>query len=160
MGQPDEPHGRIKSGEQHVGRHDLGVGEPIEQCRLPGVGVADQGDNRIGHGAAAFALQGAPALDFLQLALDAEDALLDKAAIGLDLGFARPAEKAEASALSLEIGPRAHKTGALIGQMSQLHLQRALGGARSAAEYFEDQPGAVDDLAAEGLFEVALLRRR
>ena len=104
-------------------------------------------------------MQGAPALHSLQLPLDADDALLNKAAVGFDLGFARSAEKAEAAALSLEMGPRAHKAGALIGQMRELHLQRALGGARSAAKNFEDQPGAVDDLAVEGLFEVALLRR-
>ena len=104
-------------------------------------------------------MQGAPALDPLQLPLDADDALLNKAAVGLDLGFARSAEKAKAAALSLEMGPRAHKAGALISQMGQLHLQGALGGACSVAKNFEDQPGAVDDLAVEGLFEVTLLRR-
>ncbi len=104
-------------------------------------------------------MQGAPALDGLQIPLDADDALADQAAIGFDLGLAGAAEKAEAAALPLKMGPRANEAGALIFQVGELHLQRALGGAGPLAENLEDQPGAVDDLAAEGLLEIALLRR-
>ena len=105
-------------------------------------------------------MQGPPALDPVELPLDANDALANEAPVGLNLAFARSAEKAEAAALSLEMGPRAHEAGALVVQMGELDLQRALGGPGSAAEDFENKPGAVDHLAAERPFKISLLRRR
>ena len=50
---------------------------PIGQGRLARVGVADQRDNLVGPIAAARPLHGAPALDSLQLPLDADNALPD-----------------------------------------------------------------------------------
>src|SRR3954467_13228734 len=99
-------------------------------------------------------MQLARLLHALEFALDFGDALLDHAAVGLDLGLARPAEKAEAAALALQMSPGPHQPALLIGQMRMLDLQRAFTRAGAAAEDFQDQPGAVEHLRAPGLFQV------
>ena len=105
-------------------------------------------------------MQGAGALDRVELALQPGDALADQPAVDFELAFAGAAEKAEAAALAFEMGPGAHQPRALIGQRRQFDLQAALMGARPRAEDLEDQPGAVDDLGLPAFFEIALLHRR
>ncbi len=104
-------------------------------------------------------MQFARALHRFELALQLDDALADQAAVGLDLGFAGTAEKAETTALPLQVGPRPNQARALIGQRCQFDLQSTFLGPGTSAENLQDQTGPVDDLSAPGLFEVALLYR-
>ena len=105
-------------------------------------------------------MQSARFLHVLEVALDPDHALLDQPAVGLDLGFAGTAEEAEAAALALQMGPGPHEARFLIIEMGEFDLQHAFGGARAAAEDFEDQAGAVDHLGLEFLLQIALLDRR
>ena len=105
MRQVDGAQGRIERREQHVGGQHRRFGQPVEQCRLAGIGVTDQRDNRIRHALAAFAMQAACALDAFEIEFDARDALPDQAAIGFDLRFAGAAKKSEAAALAFKMCP-------------------------------------------------------
>ena len=93
--QVDRAQGRIERGEQHVGGQHVGARHAVEQRRLAGIGVADQRDDRIRHALSAVAMQRAGAFDLFELGLDLGDALVDQAAVGLELGFAGAAEKAK-----------------------------------------------------------------
>ena len=88
------------------------------------------------------------------------DALADQPAVGLDLGFARAAEEAEAAALAFEMGPALHQPRALIGEMGQLDLQAPFARPGPLAEDFQDERRAVEHLGAPGLLQIALLHRR
>ena len=102
----------------------------------------------------------AGALDLVELGLDLGQPFLDQPPVGFELRLAGAAEKAEAAALALKMGPRAHQPAFLVGQMRMLDLQRAFARARAASEDFENEPGAVEHLGVPGLFQVALLHRR
>ena len=91
--------------------------------------------------------------------LQAHDAFLDQATVGLDLGFARSADEAETAALPLQMGPGTHKAAFLPLEMRQFDLQRALGSAGSCAENLQDQARTVQNLALQGFFQIALLDR-
>ena len=158
--QPDDAHGGVEGGEQQILGHHLGTSEAVEERRFAGIGVADQGDDGIGHTLAGGAMQATGATDLGQFLFERGDAVVDTAAIELDLPLARATHEAGAAALPLEMGPRADQPRALVGKGRQLDLEDTFTGPRPLAEDLEDQPGAVDDLGVEPPFEIALLDRR
>ena len=152
-------HGRIERLEHLVLGRDRSAGQAVEQRRLAGIGVADDGHHRKRHALAAGAMQSARLDDHGQFLADRRDALLDQPAVGLDLRFAGAAEEAVAAALAFKMGPGAHQPALLVGEMRKLHLQTAFARQRALAEDFENEAGAIEDLAAPRLLEVALLHR-
>ena len=104
-------------------------------------------------------MQAAGAPDLLQILLQADDAVGDQAAVGLDLRLAGATQEAEAAALPFKVGPGPHQAAALVVQMGEFHLQGAFLGAGALTEDIQDQAGAIDDLAAPGALQIALLHR-
>src|SRR5699024_1291812 len=143
-----------------------GVGEPVEQGRLAGIGVA--GDRDGGHRAAESggAAGVAVGLHPLDLALELGDARVDAATVELDLRLTGPA------------GPHTHAPGRLTAgltghrltpatearqevlELRELDLGLALAALGVLGEDVEDQRGPVDDLDLDDVLEGAPLARR
>ena len=131
--------------------------QPVEERRLSGVRVADEGDGE--DGVARLALRLARPLDFLQLFLQPGDAVADDAAIELELRLA-DASGSDAAGLPLEVRPRARQARQHVLELRQLHLRARFAAARAAGEDVENQSAPVDDLDLGDLLEVARLRGR
>src|SRR5205085_1320145 len=86
--------------------------------------------------------------------------LRDIPAVELELGLARTAGRAEATALALEVGPAAHQARGEMLQARQLDLQLALARVRALREDLEDQLGAAEHAPVERELQVALLGGR
>src|SRR5262245_11609841 len=104
-------------------------------------------------------METARAAHLLQLLANAVDAFADDAAVSLDLGLARAAEKAEAAALAFEMRPRPDQPALLVDEVSELDLQAPFPRPRSPAEDLENESGAIQHLRSPCRFEIALLHR-
>ena len=153
-------HRRIESREDLIHRDDAGARDLVEECRLAGIGVTDDRDNRIRHLASALAVQIAGFLDICEVALDRVDAVLKHAAVEFDLCFARAAKKATAAALAFQVRPGADETALLVGQVRKLDLKHAFARSRPCAKNLEDQSGSIDDLRVPRFLKITLLHRR
>src|SRR5690606_40809898 len=98
MGQRRAAHGGVERCEQQVLGHDARSRYGVEKARFSGVGVTDQSHDRIWYRRARAALELAGAANFFEALFEDQDAVLNLAPVGFDLGFARSAEKAPAAA--------------------------------------------------------------
>ncbi len=83
-------------------------------------------------------MQEARALHLLELLADDIDALADQPPVGLDLSLTGAAEKAEAAALTLKVGPRSDQPALLIDEMGELDLKAPFPRPRALSEDLED----------------------
>ena len=159
--------GGVERGEQPVlDEHARRVGEPVEQRRLAGVRVADDGDRwRAGRVAAALRCVCAVLAICAQVGLELVDAAHDAAAVDLELGLARAAgadaapPAPHAAGLLRERSALPPQAGQAVAELGQLDLGLALLAVGVLGEDVEDHRGAVDGRAPEQLLEVELLGR-
>src|SRR4051812_21388382 len=161
------PRGGVQGGEERVLHQHPGVGEPVEQARLAGVGVARDGHARDVVATALLALGVAGALHLAQVAPQLGDLGVDPAPVGLDLGLtgttatdAAAGHADAATGLAGEVAAPAAQALLHVAQLRQLDLRLPLAGLRVLGEDVEDQRGAVDDLDLEAVLEVPQLARR
>ena len=96
--------GRVERGEQTVLGQHAGVGQRVQQRRLPRVRVADDRHRRQPAAIALLALQAASLGERVQLLLQAADAALDAPPVDLELGLAATEAGADAAALLGQLG--------------------------------------------------------
>ena len=146
----------VEGGEELVLDEHAGVGQGVHQGALAGVGVADERDGR--HVAAAGDLALLAGLDLGELGLEVLDAVVDQPAVLFELLLAGAAD-ADAALVARQVGPHPLEPGQRVFELRQLDLEVGLVGPGVGGEDVEDDLGAVDDLDAERLLQVARLGR-
>ena len=141
--QHDRAHGRIQRGEQLVLRENVRAGHGVEQRRLAGVRIADDGDARVV--AAPFPLRGALAIYLLEALLERRDALSDQPPVGFDLRFTRSLGS-DAALLARKVRPLPRQPRSQVFQLSQFHLRLRHRGFGAGGKDVHDQYRPIEHL--------------
>ena len=149
--------GRVERGEKFVVRQNARLGEGVDEGGFAGVRVTNQRDQRPPVAAASAPLFRTPAPHLLQAAAMALDVFDDAASVELELLLAGSMH-ADTALLALKMRPHPAQARQQVLELRKLDLQAPLGGARVLGEDVENHLGAVDDLRAKHLLEVASLR--
>ncbi len=154
----DAPRGGIERRKELVLRQYAGIGQPVEQRALAGIGVSDQRHDRHVLIAAVIAIDLPVPMHVGQLALDERNSLAQLAPVGFELCLTRTAQTDAADRLARKVSPHTRQARHAVFQLRQFHLQAAFVGLRALGEDIENQRRAVDDLDVQLLFQIALLR--
>ncbi len=156
---PQPAGGRVECGEQLVLGQDVAPGQGVEQRRLAGVGVADDGHHRqaaphpLGPSARPLPTE---AIDLL---LEAVNPLARAAAVLFELGLARTAAT-DAAGEAAHHGVLLVQTRQPVAKLSQLDLQLAVAALGPLGEDVEDQHRPVDHLEVGEVGDGVGLHRR
>ena len=147
----------VESREQAVLDQHVGAGDPVQQRRLAGVGVADERHRPVPGPTPGLGLSRPVCLDPAQVGLELVDPSQELAATHLELGLPGAAGADPAGLLGVA-AREASQPRQPVAELSQFDLRPALGRAGILGEHVEDDRGAVERCAAQDLLQVELLR--
>ena len=147
-GEPEPASRGIERREQLVLDEHTGVGEPVEERGLAGVGVADERDRGQVAAASSLALRVARRAELAQVAFETLDPAEQPPPIDLELRLTRAAG-ADATTLLAELGTATAQAREAVTKLRELDLHRTVLAGRVLGEDVEDQRDAVDDVDVE-----------
>ena len=152
--------GGVEGGEELVDGEGVGTGEGVEERRLPGIRVSNNGYCRDGLPESFGALDVAMFDHLLELFFDVGDPVVDHPAIGFELGFALAAGSGAAAALATQVGPRPGEARQGVLHAGQRDLQDRFLGLGPFGKDIDDDFLPIDDADFGFAFPVALLGGR
>ncbi len=147
---------RVERREEAVLGELLRGGEAVEEGRLAGVRVADEGDGR--DVSQVPAADVAARLDLLEIFLEGRDPPADLPLVELELLLAAARAEGSAAPLLGHAGLRSREAREEVLEPGELDLRHRLAAPGSGGEDGEDDVRAVEDLRRQLLLEVAGLR--